>query len=318
MMRKQLLIAQKGQQGRRKSPRVTALLVCIVGLLMFYSLAGCSSGGKTANTLPSSGVSSPTTPTGRSPTAVRPSSPWTLVWSDEFDGPAGAPPDPHKWRPQVGGAGWGNRQMEYDTSNQNAYQDGQGNLVIEARSTHPDGLQCWYGTCQYTSARITTAGLFHFTYGRIEARIKIPAGMGLWPTFWLLGSDVDTVGWPGSGEVDIMENIGRQPDLVYGVVHGPGPTYFGTSKLPQGIFADAFHTYALEWNSTQLSFFVDGQRFETVYKFNYANQQDWVYNHPFDIILNLAVGGSWPGSPDHTTTFPAKMDVSYVRVYKPR
>src|SRR5436305_13558925 len=123
-----------------------------------------------------------------------------LVWSDEIDGASGTPADPSKWSPRIGGGGWGNKQLDYDTDNQNIYQDGQGNLVIEARKGNPTGLQCWYGACQYTSAQISTNGHFSFTYGQFEARMKIPRGKGLWTAFWLLGNNCDTVGWPVCGE----------------------------------------------------------------------------------------------------------------------
>src|SRR5437762_2667561 len=154
------------------------------------------------------GVKTVPTPT---KTATHQDSTWKLVWSDEFDGQQGSPPNSSKWTSDVGGNGWGSHHLEYNTNNQNVYQDGQGNLVIEARKDNPAGYQCWYGTCQYTSARITTRGFFSFTYGRIEARIKIPHDQGIWSAFWLLGSNCETVGWPTCGEIDAMENIGSEP-----------------------------------------------------------------------------------------------------------
>jgi beta-glucanase (GH16 family) len=249
-------------------------------------------------------------------------SPWKLVWNDEFSGPAGAPPDPSKWTPDIGGNGWANTQLEYDTDNLNAYQDGQGNLVLEARKVKSEGLQCWYGPCQYTSARINTHNHFSFTYGLLVARIKMPYGQGLWPGFWLLGSNFATVGWPTSGEIDVMENLGKkEPATIHGTVHGPetssdSHTLFTRSyTLPHGNFADDYHVFALQWNLSHLYFFVDGINYATFDKATLTNQQDWVFIHPFHIILDVAVGG-WPGSPDSTTVFPQKMYVSYVRVYK--
>ena len=241
-------------------------------------------------------------------------SPWKLVWSDEFNGPQGAPPDPNKWTPEIGGGGWGSRQLDYDTNNRNVYLDGQGDLVLEARKDNPGGYQCWYGRCQYTSARITTGGHFSFTYGLLEARIKIPRGQGIWSGFWLSGENCATVGWPACGEIDVMENIGSQPDTIHASVHGP--EYFSHPyKLQHSAFADDFHVFALQWDSDHLYFLVDGINYTTLNRAALANQADWVFNHPFNILLNIPLGG-WAGAPDSTTVFPQKMYVSYVRLYK--
>lgn len=298
---------------RRRFLRVTIILTGIVGLLAIYPLTGCGSLGGVPDTRTTLAVAlTPTpiptaTPTGQA-------SPWKLVWSDEFHGPKGAPPDPKKWTPQTGGGGWTQpRNLEYDTDNQNAYQDGQGNLVLEARKGDGVRYQCWYGPCRYTSARITTAGRYSVTYGLLEARIKIPYSQGIWSGFWLSGDNCATVGWPACGEIDIMENISSEPAIIHGTVHGPG--YFtGSYKLQHGAFADAFHVYALQWDPDHLYFFVDGINYATLTRTTLTNQTDWVYNHPFDIILNVPVGG-WAGNPDSTTVFPQKMYVSYVRVY---
>ena len=240
---------------------------------------------------------------------------WKLAWSDEFNGPRGAPPNPNKWTPETGGEGWGNQQLEYDTANKNAYLDGQGNLVLEARKNDAAKYQCWYGPCQYTSAHITTSGHFTFTYGLLEASIKIPRGHGIWSAFWLLGDNCTKVGWPTCGEIDAMENISQEPDLVYGTVHGPRD-FNGTYKLPHGNFSDNYHLFALQWDSGHLYFFVDGINYYTLNRATLKKPADWVYNHPFSIILNLPVGGVWPGSPDSTTTFPQRMYISYVKLYQ--
>jgi beta-glucanase (GH16 family) len=302
--------AQLRQQMRRRLLKVTAILAGIVGLIAFYPLTGCASLGgvptATATVMPSATIM---------PTAMpkHQDSTWKLVWSDEFNGPGGAPPDPSKWTPETGGEGWGSKQLDYDTNNQNAYQDGQGNLVLEARKGNPAGSKCWYGPCQYTSAHISTSGHFSFTYGRLEARIKIPYGQGIWSAFWLLGNNCATVGYPTCGEVDVMENIGREPDLIYGTVHGP--EYFsGNYRLQHGTFSDDFHVFALQWDPSHLYFFMDGINYATLNKATLTNQRDWVYDHPFYIVLNLPVGGEWPGSPDSTTVFPQKMYVSYIRL----
>lgn len=289
---------------QRHLGRSTTILAVIVGLIAFYPLIGCASlEGATG------------TRTTATTTSSHQTSPWTLVWHDEFSKPAGTPPDPSKWTPDTGGNGWGDKQLEYNTDNQNVYQDGRGNLILEARKGNPEGLQCWYGSCQYTSARITTSGHFTFTYGLIEARIKIPYGQGLWPAFWLLGNNCDTVGWPTCGEIDIMETTGRELATNHGSVHGP-ESFTGPYPLPHGTFADDFHIFALQWDPNYLYFFVDGIRYFTLDKATLTKQQDWVYNHPFEIILDVAVGGENPGNPDATTVFPQKMYVSYVRVYR--
>jgi beta-glucanase (GH16 family) len=244
---------------------------------------------------------------------------WTLVWTDEFSGPDGSRPDPAKWKFEVGGNGWGNHELEYYTNRpENSFLRG-GNLVIQALKenfTGPDHV-----TRDYTSARITTQGFFEQAYGRFEARIKIPRGHGLWPAFWLLGNDIGTIGWPACGEIDIMENIGKEPSLVHGSLHGPGYSgdrdYTSEYKLPGGVhFADDFHVFAVEWEPKTVRFFVDQELYATFMPARLPAGMKWVFDHPFFIILNVAVGGDWPGPPDATTTFPQTMLVDYVRVYK--
>jgi beta-glucanase (GH16 family) len=247
-------------------------------------------------------------------TTTHQASPWKLAWRDEFDRPRGAVPDPSKWTSNVGGEGWGNHQLEYNTNNQNAYHDGQGNLVLEARKGNPAGYHCWYGPCQYTSAHITTRGHFSFTYGLLEARIKIPYDQGIWTSFWLLGSNYKTVGWPACGEIDVMENVSPESATIYGSVHGP-ENFSSSYKLQHGAFADNFHIFALEWNADHLYFFVDGDNYAVLPRTTLKKQAHWVYDHPFDIILNLAVGGNWPGNPSSTTKFPQRLYVSYMRLY---
>jgi beta-glucanase (GH16 family) len=163
-------------------------------------------------------------------------------------------------------------------------------------------------------------GNFQQEYGRFEARIKIPAGQGLWPAFWMLGDDIDTNGWPQCGEVDIMENIGKEPGTVHGSLHGPG--YSGSnpltasSILPGGAkLSDEFHLFAVEWEASEVRFYLDSTLYETRTPADIPMGDKWVYDHPFFILLNVAVGGSWPGDPDETTIFPQTMLVDYVRVY---
>ncbi len=243
---------------------------------------------------------------------------WRLVWSDEFDQPNGTRPNPLRWGYDIGGDGWGNQELESYTSRTNNVRIENGMLVIEARKenyTGSDGV-----ARQYTSARIKTEGKYATTYGRIEARIQIPHGQGMWPAFWTLGTNIGSVGWPTCGEVDIMENIGSGPTWVKGTVHGPG--YSGgngighTYYLPSGRpFADDFHVYAVEWSPEAVRFLVDSHAYFTVTPASLPSGAKWVYTGPEFILLNVAVGGLWPGSPDATTVFPQRMLVDYVRVY---
>jgi beta-glucanase (GH16 family) len=244
----------------------------------------------------------------------------TLTWSDDFTGPAGSAPDGSKWAHDVGGGGWGNQELEYyTTSTSNAALDGNGHLVITARRENPAGYGCWYGSCQYTSARLLTSGRFTQAYGRFEASIKIPRGQGMWPAFWMLGDNIGSVGWPNSGEIDVMENIGREPGTVHGSLHGPGYSggnpLTGSYTLPGGAaLADNFHRYTVDWAPDSISFSIDGIQYERHVPAD-TNGNPWVFNHPFFILLNVAVGGTWPGSPDGSTSFPQQMVVDYVHVY---
>lgn len=246
-----------------------------------------------------------------------------LAFKDEFNAAAGAGVDATKWTAEIGGWGWGNQELQYYTnSTDNAYHDGQGALVIRAvKLAPPLALSCWYGPCQYTSARLVTKGKFEQKHGRFEARIKVPRGQGVWPAFWMLGNNIDTAGWPACGEIDIMENIGREPTVVHGTVHGPGysgaNSIGGAYSLPGNVaFADDFHVYAAEWSENRIAFYVDGALYRTVTPANLPAGAEWAFERPFFMILNFAVGGNWPGSPDQTTVFPQTMLIDYVRVYK--
>lgn len=251
-----------------------------------------------------------------------PAARWTLVWGDEFSGPDGTLPDPKKWTYDIGGKGWGNQELESYTKRPANARIEKGNLVITALSenyTGADGV-----TREYTSARLKTQGLFSQAYGRIEARIKIPEGQGMWPAFWMLGEDITSVGWPRCGEIDIMENVGKEPGTVHGSLHGPSterPTSDLTSifSLPGGQkFADEFHLYAVEWEQNLVRFYVDSNLYASFDSSQWPAGGKWVFDHPFFIILNLAVGGNWPGSPDASTKFPQSMLVDYVHVYTKR
>jgi beta-glucanase (GH16 family) len=243
--------------------------------------------------------------------------PWRLTWSDEFNGPNGSAPDPTKWSFETGGDGHGNNELETYTNRPANVEQKDGNLIITARKenyTGTDGI-----ARQYTSGRIRTLGHFAQKYGRFEASIKLPAGKGIWPAFWLLGDNVDTAGWPKCGEIDILETIGA-PSTMYSTLHGPG--YSGGHaisakfELPSGEAVDTgFHTYAVEWAPDDIKFFLDDHLITERTPADLPQGSKWVYDHPFFIILNLAIGGNWPGSPDKTTAFPQQMLVNYVRVY---
>lgn len=244
---------------------------------------------------------------------------WSLVWSDEFNGPDGSMPDPTKWSIVKDGSGFGNHELEYYTDQPSNVHVEKGNLVITARKesyTGADGVQR-----EYTSARLETAGHFQQEYGRYEARIKIPKGQGIWPAFWMLGSDIGTVGWPACGEIDIMENVGFEPSKVHGSLHGPQYSgdnpLTGAYTLPGRLaFSDDFHVFAVEWEPQVLRFYVDNILYETQTIDNIPSHKHWAFDHPFFVLLNVAVGGQWPGNPDASTSFPTSMLVDYVRVYQ--
>ncbi len=236
---------------------------------------------------------------------------WQLVWQDEFEGTADQSLDPSKWTYDIG-TDWGNAQLEYDTNRpENVSLDGVGNLAIVARKENFSGSA-------YTSARITTKGLFEQTYGRFEARIKMPSGRGLWPAFWLLGSNIDLVGWPKCGEIDIMEYRGQEPTIIHGSIHGPGYSAGNAVTdsyiIPNNRFDTDFHTFTIEWNPDYIDFFVDNIFYQRITPSD-ANGE-WVYDHPFYIILNVAVGGNYVGPPSSETSFPQTMLVDWVRVYQ--
>jgi beta-glucanase (GH16 family) len=247
------------------------------------------------------------------------SSGWTLVWSDEFNGASGSPVDKAKWVTETGGDGWGNQELEYYTDRLvNAHQQ-DGSLAITVLQEKYKGS---HGVARnYTSARLKTLGKFAQEYGRFEARIKIPRGQGIWPAFWMMGDDVDKAGWPDCGEIDIMENIGKEPGLVHGTIHGPGYSGDKGVTAPYGLpdaqrFADDFHIFAVEWEPRAIRFYVDDHLYATRTPADLPAGAKWVYDHPFFLLLNVAVGGSWPGNPDAASTYPQTMLVDYVRVYR--
>jgi beta-glucanase (GH16 family) len=246
-----------------------------------------------------------------------PAQTYQLVWSDDFNGTDGSSPDATTWAIQTGGGGWGNNELESYTARPQNVKVSGGNLVITAIKEDyrgSDGIPR-----NYTSARMQTKGLFSQTYGRFEARIKIPKGQGMWPAFWMLGSDIDTNPWPACGEIDIMENIGKEPTMNHGSLHGPGyapGSVTATYTLPTGALSDDFHIYAMEWEAQQVRFYVDSNLYATFTPASLPSGSPWEFQKPEFVLLNLAVGGDWPGSPDGTTQFPQQMLVDYVRVYQ--
>ena len=247
------------------------------------------------------------------------SSPGQLLWHDEFDQPVGSGPDPAKWVHDLGDNGWGNQELEtYTDSRENSFiaadpdaLDGRA-LVIKAVKT-PTG---------YTSARLKTHGKFATGPARIEARLKLPRGQGIWPACWMLGEHIDSVPWPQCGEIDLVELVGHLPGTLHGTLHGPGYSakhgITTSTQLPAGqTFADAYHVFAVEWRADRIDWFLDGKKFHTVTPATLPAGAAWVFDgtHKFFLLLNLAVGGLWPGYPDATTVFPQEYRIDYVRVH---
>lgn len=277
--------------------RVISLLLAIAVLA-----AGCQSAGQTE--LSSLAIPTPI------PTPIAAKEGWELVWNDEFDGDAINRSD---WTFDLGGGGWGNGEAQVYTDRPENARLEEGLLVIEGRKEPND-----QGGFQFTSARLKTQGLKTFQYGRIEARLKVPAGAGTWPAFWMLGSNFDQVGWPDCGEIDIMEYVGRDPTVVMGTLHGPG--YSGAlglkgNSLQDHAIADDFHTYAIEWDEDHISWFFDDVEYHTLTRDDVGSER-WVFDQPFFLILNLALGGTLGGFISADTVFPAHVYVDYVRVYQ--
>ncbi len=247
---------------------------------------------------------------------------WRLVWSDEFNGAAGSLPDSSKWTYDTGGGGWGNNEEEVycaagsnvspcGTATPNAFLDGNGNLVISAINTNST----------WTSTRMKTESIENLQYGRIEARMKLPMGAGIWPAFWLLGSNINTSGWPLCGEMDVMESVPQYgPSKTSSTIHGPfsGGNGVGSSFIfPNGGTISDFHTYGVIWSPNEAKFYRDDPSAPYFIIQNTSDiPGDWVFNHPFFLIMNLAMGGYFPGYTNSTTPNPAVMKVDYVRIYR--
>ena len=249
---------------------------------------------------------------------------WTLAWSDEFDDPAGTPPNPANWAYEIGDTtpdgknGWGNEELQYYTDDPaNAATDGIGNLVITLDEA--DGSQeCYYGPCEFESARLITQNKAEFAYGRIESRLRVPTGGdGLWPAFWSLGTDITYNPWPGAGEIDFMEYVSRLPNEIFGTIHGPGysggGSFGGIYDFGEPVYND-YHTFTVEWEPDLITWYVDG------IQYHQAEPSDvpgpWVFEKPFFLLLNFAIGGNFGGAIDPANAYPQEYHVDYVRVYQ--
>jgi beta-glucanase (GH16 family) len=250
---------------------------------------------------------------------------WNLVWSDEFNDPTGTPPNPANWIYEIGDVtpdgknGWGNEELQYYTDDPaNSSTDGNGNLVITLREA--DGsLECYYGTCEYTSARLLTQHRKEFAYGRIESRLLVPDGAdGLWPAFWSLGSDIVRNPWPGSGEIDYMEYVSRIPNEIFGTIHGPGysggASFGDTYDFGAPVYND-YHTFAVEWEPNEIRWYVDDILYHTATPADVA-PNEWVFDKPFFMLLNFAIGGNFGGSVSPDLVFPQEYLIDYVRLYQ--
>ena len=234
-----------------------------------------------------------------------------LVWQDEFN-TAGAPNTAiWNYNTGTGSNGWGNNELQY-------YTNRVENSVVQNGMLKITAIKESYLGSSYTSARILTKGKYEKKYGRLEARIKMPYGKGLWPAFWLLGANSDTAVWPSCGEIDVVEYLGSNPTTVFGTLHGPG--YSGGAAisksftLPSNRFDNDFHVFGIEWGENYVNFYVDDVLYNQITPAKVTGE--WVFNKPFYIILNMAVGGNYPGSPNAETVFPQSMLVDYVRVYE--
>ena len=254
-----------------------------------------------------------------------------LLWSDEFNGKKGAAPSAKNWSREIGGGGWGNSERQYYTDKAlNAAMDGAGRLVITSRrisNQYSEQVSDDPGTedilnrcseCQFTSARMKTARKVSFQYGRVEARMKLPQGIGTWPAFWMLGGDLlDGVPWPECGEIDIMEFRGDIPDQATSAIHGPTTPQgsgLGARYLSMAPLSDGYHTYAIEWKKNSIDFIVDG-RVNGTYTSRDTGARGWVYNQEFFIILNLAMGGTYAGEYIDPALNQAQLNIDYIRFY---
>jgi beta-glucanase (GH16 family) len=245
---------------------------------------------------------------------------YRLTWSDEFDGAPGTPADGRTWKAETGGSGWGNQELQYYTDEPgNAALDGAGNLALVVRRVNPELARRRYGGCGYTSARLVTRDRVSFRYGLIRARIKIARARGIWPAFWMLGQDIGQSGWPGCGEIDVMEHFGTGPATVHGTVHGPGysgPGGISASRAAGPSLGRDFHVYSVAWDPGKIAWYVGDELYHAVTPAD-LNGKPWVFDHDFFLLINIAVGGTASVPPGKAVTFPQTMLIDYIRVYEP-
>lgn len=281
--------------------------------LIIAALAGCA--GWSSGTAPAP-IPSPTLGT------IEPAEPpeFAPLWKNEFTGPAGTAVDATEWTTLIGNRateGWGNRELQFYTA-EAARLDGDGHLVITAAENTGENaadLPCWNDEPRaYTSARLTTENSVELLYGRVEMRAALPTGAGLWPALWMLGGPAEE--WPAIGEIDIMEWIGSTPSTVYGTAHGPG--YSGESSVggdtTLGPADGGFHIFAMEKRPGDIRWFVDGDEYFRLTRDGIPAGTEWVFDRHYYLVLNLAVGGTWPGNPPPSTVFPQELVVDWIRV----
>ena len=245
---------------------------------------------------------------------------YRLTWFDEFDGAPGTPADRGTWQAEIGGSGWGNQELQYYTDEPgNAALDGAGNLALAVRRVDPELASRRYGGCGYTSARLISRDRVSFRYGLIRARIKIPRARGIWPAFWMLGQDIGRSGWPGCGEIDVMEHFGTGPATVHGTVHGPG--YSGRGGISASCAVGPslgrdFHVYSVAWDPGKIAWYVNDELYHAVTPAD-LNGKPWVFDHDFFLLVNIAVGGTASVPPGKSVAFPQTMLIDYIRLYEP-
>ena len=241
---------------------------------------------------------------------------WNIVWQDEFDKDS---LDLTKWSREIGGHGWGNNELQFYTdSDSNSYVE-NGNLILKAQVV-PQGIGSSKGLRYYSSARLRTFGKGDWKYGRIEVKAKVASGQGIWPAIWMLPTDWLFGGWPSSGEIDIMEHVGYDLGVVHGSVHTEAYNHkINTQRSSARKIANVdteFHVYSIIWDKDKISFFVDDVQYFLFENDQQGNYKTWPFDQRFHLLINIAVGGDWPGNPDNSTNFPRKMLVDYVRVYE--
>jgi beta-glucanase (GH16 family) len=295
-------MAQKDINTVHKENIMLSRVICLI--IISSCLFGCSKN----DTAPTQSKDS--TKPGQTDSSAWKIDGYTLIWQDEFNGPA---VEASKWVCEIGNNnGWGNNELEYYTNRPENVKIDNGNLIITAKKESYSGKD-------YTSARLKTQGKFSCKYGKIESRIKLPYGQGIWPAFWMLGTNISTVGWPKCGEIDIMEMIGgsgSRDRTVYGTAHwdNNGHQSYGKNySTPSGKFADGYHKFAITWDAKKIVWSFDDVEYCTL---DITSAALSAFQENYFILLNLAIGGNWPGNPDSATVFPQTMSVDYVRVYR--